>query len=116
MLKQENYLSYRPDFELEKQKIKDFLLTYVDKALKEEDRIHGKNKYMIDLQKIANKKSKILMIHKEDIDDYFSKDNSVYKSIITNTKRYLKILYDITEDIMPTRTTQSTSEVIFIII
>ena len=110
MLKQENYLSYRPDFELEKQKIKDFLLTYVDKALKEEDRIHGKNKYMIDLQKIANKKSKILMIHKEDI------DNSVYKSIITNTKRYLKILYDITEDIMPTRTTQSNSEVIFIII
>jgi DNA replicative helicase MCM subunit Mcm2 (Cdc46/Mcm family) len=94
--------------------MKDFLLNYVDKNLKEEDRIHGKFKYIIELQKIANKKSKLLTIHCEDIDDFFSKDNKIYKSIISNTKRYLKIFYDIAEEIMPTRTSQINSEVIFL--
>ena len=36
MLNKESYFSYRPDFEIEKSKMKDFLLNYVVKNLKEE--------------------------------------------------------------------------------
>jgi hypothetical protein len=110
MQKQNNSLKYKLDFELEKSRIKDFLINFTDKTIKEEDRIHGRIKYLIELQKIANKKQKILTINTEDLEDYFFKDEDFYKMILTNIKRYMKIFYDVTAEIMPSRTSQATIE------
>jgi hypothetical protein len=48
MNKLQNYLVYKPDFELERSKIENFLRTFVDKNIKP-DRIHDQRKYMIEL-------------------------------------------------------------------
>jgi hypothetical protein len=110
MQKQNTSFKNKLDFELEKSRIKDFLTNFSDKTIKEEDRIHGRLKYMIELQKIANKKQKILNVSTEDLEDYFSKDEDFYKIILTNIKRYLKMFYEVTAEIMPSRTTQASLE------
>lgn len=110
MQKSNNTTKNRLDFELDKSRIKDFLTNFTDKSIKEEDRIHGRHKYMIELQKISNKKQKILTISVEDLEEYFSKEEDLFNIIITNTKRYLKIFYEATSEIMPNRTIQVSLE------
>jgi DNA replicative helicase MCM subunit Mcm2 (Cdc46/Mcm family) len=112
MQKQEIYLNFQPDFDLEKTKILEFLKNFTDNS--REEKIHGRRKYMNELQKISNKQGKVLTIFKEDLEEYFHKDYNLYKSIITNTKRYLKILYEIVDDIMPTRSIQIMGDVFLI--
>ncbi len=48
MNRPQNYMYYKPDFELEKSKIENFLHTFVDKHIKA-DEIHDQRKYMIQL-------------------------------------------------------------------
>lgn len=48
MNKPQNYLYWKPDFELERSKIENFLRTFVDKNIKP-DMIHDQRKYMIEL-------------------------------------------------------------------
>lgn len=50
MNKPNSYLYFKPDYELEKSKIQNFLKTYVDRTI-EKDRVHDQRKYMIELVK-----------------------------------------------------------------
>ena len=52
MSKQPNYMNYKPDFELDRSKIENFLRTFVDKNLKFHD-LHDQRKYMIILVTIS---------------------------------------------------------------
>lgn len=52
MNKQQNYLYWKPDFELERSKIENFLRTFIDKSI-EPDRIHDQRKYMIGLVRLT---------------------------------------------------------------
>jgi hypothetical protein len=48
MNKQQNFLTFKPDYELERSKIENFLRTFVDKSIIP-DRLHDQRKYMIQL-------------------------------------------------------------------
>ena len=51
MNKQQNFLTFKPDYDLERSKIENFLRTFVDKNIKA-DRLHDQRKYMIQLVSI----------------------------------------------------------------
>jgi DNA replication licensing factor MCM7 len=110
MLTKEDYNVYKPDFELEKAKLSDFIQTFVDRNIKTEDELHGRKKYMIELQKIANQTSKLLRITVEDLDLFFQNDASFSDSIKLNTKRYLNLLYDVADKAMPKRTLKNSED------
>ena len=74
------------------------------------DDLHEKKKYMIELQKIANQTSKLLEIHLEDLEYYFSNEAWFFDLIKTNTKRYVNFLYEIIDKVMPRRTLKISSE------
>jgi hypothetical protein len=48
MNKPQNFMVFKPDYELERSKIENFLRTFVDKNIKK-DPIHDNRKYMIEL-------------------------------------------------------------------
>jgi hypothetical protein len=48
MNKPQNYMTWKPDFELERSKIENFLLSFVDRHV-ESHHIHDQRKYMIAL-------------------------------------------------------------------
>lgn len=48
MNKQQNFLTFKPDYDLEKSKIENFLRTFVDKNIRG-DPLHDQRKYMIQL-------------------------------------------------------------------
>ena len=45
---QSNYRFFKPNYELERTKIQNFVKTFIDKSI-ERDRIHDQRKYMIEL-------------------------------------------------------------------
>lgn len=49
MNKPQNYLFHKPDHELERSKIENFLRTFIDKSIKPHE-IHDQRKYMIELE------------------------------------------------------------------
>ena len=51
MSRPQNYLYFKPDFDLERSKIENFLKSFVDNHIKADD-IHDQRKYMIQLVKI----------------------------------------------------------------
>lgn len=108
----ENYKIFKPDYELHGTILKDFLLNFKDPNI-QNDLIHGKNKYMVQLQKIANHQSKILEIHLNDIETFVEKDFVVYHSLLRNTKRYIRILYEVVDTIMPKRSVELKDNVEF---
>ena len=108
----DKYNVFKPEFELHSSILKDFLLNFKDKTM-ENDIIHGKNKYMSLIQKISNHQSKVLEIHLDDLESFVEKDYVVYECLIKNTKRYIKILYDVVDTIMPKRSVELKDEVSF---
>ncbi len=48
MNKAQDYKYWKPDFELERSKIENFLTTFVDKTIPS-DRVHHQRKYMIQM-------------------------------------------------------------------
>jgi hypothetical protein len=48
MSKPNNFHYYKPDYELERSKLQNFLKTFVDRNI-ERDRVHDQRKYMIEL-------------------------------------------------------------------
>ena len=107
----DNYKVFKPEYDLHSSNLKDFLLNFKDKSI-DNDIIHGKNKYMSQLQKISNLQSKVLNIHLDDLESFVEKDFAVYESLIKNTKRYIKILYEVVDSIMPKRSIDLKDEVI----
>ena len=110
MLNKQDYNLYKPDFELQKSKLNEFFTQFTDKNIRHEDNIHGKKKYMIELQKIANQAIKTLEVHIEDLEYYLSSDPALFESIKSNTKRYLNFLYDIVDKILPRKTVKSSDD------
>lgn len=83
---------YLPDYDGEKARCVDFITTFQDPKLKA-DSIHGKLKYMIELQKIANKESVVINIELDDIKDFFSaaRDSHFVDRAVINTTRYVNL-------------------------
>ena len=110
MFNNQDYNIYKPDFELQRSKLTEFITSFTDKSITNEDELHGKKKYMIELQKIANQTIKILEIHIEDINHYFSNDALFFDCIKTNTKRYINFLYEVIDKVMPRKNVKFSSE------
>jgi DNA replicative helicase MCM subunit Mcm2 (Cdc46/Mcm family) len=106
----ESYKLFKPDFDFHLTILKDFLLNYKDYS-QEDDKIHGKHKYMAQLQRIANNQAKSLEIHLNDLETFVEKDFAVYQGVLKCTKRYMKLLYDVVDTIMPKRSVESKDDV-----
>lgn len=110
MYSKQEYNISKLDLELHKAKLTEFITTYIDKNIRTDDNIHGKNKYMIELQKIANQTLKVIEIHIEDLEHHFSNDSGFFELLRSNTKRYINILYDVIDKVMPRKTVKSLEE------
>lgn len=73
-------------------KCRDFISQYEDSTIRNDqaDPIHGKHKYMIKLQSIANRSMKIIEIDMSDLSEHFSqtRDSAFVERIRTNSVRY----------------------------
>lgn len=96
---------YLPDYEAEKSRCVDFITTFEDPAL-EEDNVHHKLKYMRLLQAVANKESQIIQISVEDIKSHFTaaKDKGFVDRTMVNTHRYVSLLSEVIDEHMPAPT------------
>ncbi|XP_014254336.1 DNA replication licensing factor Mcm7 [Cimex lectularius] len=82
-----------------KDKLKEFLITFA--ATDEEGGTFFK--YANQLTKLANREQTTLTV---ELDDIFEFDNSLVEPIIENAKRYINILADIVQDLLPDYKTQ----------
>eukprot|EP01038_Epipyxis_sp_PR26KG_P009258 gene9258-12473_t len=62
--------------------------------------IRENNKYLEELQAIANRQSKLLQIEMDDIQD-FVQDDEFVRSVQTNTIRYVRYFEEVVQSIMP---------------
>ena len=58
------------------------------------------------MQKVANKESNSIEVLIEDLSHHFSNNPELIERIKRNTKRYITILYQIIDELMPERTTE----------
>ena len=105
-----NYLTFQPHFEEEKVNLSSFLKSFESMDI-DKDKIYGRHKYMIEIQKIANRELNTLEILTEDLESFFTKEGkeeeiALYNSILQNTKRYISLFSDVIEEIMPNPTKQ----------
>ena len=105
-----NYLTFNPDFDQEKVNLAAFLKSFESMDI-DKDKIYGRHKYMIEIQKIANRELKTIEILTEDLESFFTKEGkeeeiSLFNSILQNTKRYISLFSDVIEEIMPNPTKQ----------
>jgi len=88
---------YMPDYEAEKgiytltithyiAKCVEFITSYTDASLPE-DPIHGKHKYLIKMQRVANKEEQVINIELTDVQEYFNtaRDSAFVDRIRVNT-------------------------------
>ena len=70
----------------------EFITTYQDPKL-QPDAIHGKIKYMIEMQRVANRESKLILISLDDVRDFFSaaRDSGFIDRVLHNTARYVDL-------------------------
>ena len=103
--KGESYTIFDPNYEVEKRKIESFLNEFKSNE-EETDKKYGKKKYMILLQKIANREVSIIEIYTEDLESYFSSQNNsddlvLLDCILNNTKTYVNLFKEAVDDLMP---------------
>jgi len=103
--KGESYTVFNPQYDVEKRKIESFLKEFKSND-EEVDKKYGKKKYMILMQKIANRELSILEIYTEDLESYFTSQNkpediALLDCIIYNTKTYINLFKDAVDDLMP---------------
>ena len=103
--KGESYTVFDPKYDVEKRKIESFLKEF-NANTDETDKKYGKKKYMIQMQKIANRELTILEILTEDLESYFSSQNKqddliLLDSIFNNTKTYINLFKEAVDDLMP---------------
>ena len=103
--KGETYSVFKPDYDVEKRKIESFLKEFKSND-EENDKKYGKKKYMIQMQKIANRELLILEIYTEDLESYFtnqnkSEDMTLLDCILNNTKTYINLFKEAVDDLMP---------------
>ena len=97
--------TYIPDYETEIAKCTDFITTFQDPSItrQNEDPIHGKLKYMTQLQRVANRQAEIIQIELEDIREFFdsAKDQAFVERVRINTHRYVTLFSKIIDQHMP---------------
>ena len=103
--KGESYTVFDPKYDVEKRKIESFLKEFTSNT-DETDKKYGKKRYMIQMQKIANRELSILEILSEDLEAYFSSQNKqddllLLDSIFNNTKTYVNLFKEAVDDLMP---------------
>ena len=103
--KGESYTVFDPKYDVEKRKIESFLKEFSANT-DEIDKKYGKKRYMIQMQKIANRELTILEILSEDLESYFSSQNKqddlmLLDSIFNNTKTYVNLFKEAVDDLMP---------------
>ena len=103
--KGESYTVFDPKYDVEKRKIESFLKEFTSNT-DETDKKYGKKRYMIQMQKIANRELTILEILSEDLESYFSSQNKqddllLLDSIFNNTKTYINLFKEAVDDLMP---------------
>jgi len=101
-------------------KCQEFISTFQDPTISRanEDPIHGKLKYMIQLQKIANREKRtdtktecvhnILEISLQDLKEFFDsvRDMGFVERVRINTSRYISIFSQVIDSVMPQPTRQ----------
>jgi len=108
--KGESYTVFNPQYDVEKRKIESFLREFKSND-DEVDKKYGKKKYMILMQKIANRELTILEIYTEDLESYFTSQNksddlALLDCIFNNTKTYINLFKDAVDDLMPNSSKQ----------
>ena len=103
--KGESYTVFDPKYDVEKRKLESFLKEF-NANTDETDKKYSKKRYMIQMQKIANREISILEILIEDLESYFSSQNKqddllLLDSILNNTKTYVNLFKDAVDDLMP---------------
>ena len=103
--KGESYTIFSPNYDSEKRKIETFLKEFKSND-EEMDKKYGKKKYMIQMQKIANRELSILEIYTEDLEAYFTNQNKqedliLLDCILNNTKTYINLFKESVDDLMP---------------
>jgi hypothetical protein len=83
---------YFPDYDAEKGKCFDFLSTFEDPSM-DADPIHNKLKYMVAMQKLANREAKTIDVEVEDLESHFDnpKERHFVLRIQQNTNRYINL-------------------------
>ncbi|CAI2386841.1 unnamed protein product [Moneuplotes crassus] len=94
---------YRPNYEDEATKCEDFICQFEDPGL-EEDATHGKAKYLIQMQSIANNRGKVIKIEVGDLEQHFRGDPAFVQRVTRNTKRYISLFSQAIDKLMPKRT------------
>ena len=91
------------NFKDEEKIIEEFLRDFGSDSYKQLYNQHGKKKYLSEIQKIVDKKSDILEIHLEDLEDFFSNRGQKFKNFIkgikTNNKRYLELFTKVSNNL-----------------
>ena len=102
---------YRPEFNLEKRRINDFLTKYESNEVN--DKYHGSLKYMVQMQNVANREAKLISISLEDLESFFGEKNNsknpeqskrdlnLLNLIKRNTKRYIALFSEEIDKVMP---------------
>ena len=86
-------------------KATEFITQFQDATISNanEDPIHGKLKYMTQLQKVANRESLEIEIELEDLREFFdsARDHGFVERIRTNTARYMSLFSETIDKHMP---------------
>ena len=103
--KGESYTVFDPKYDVEKRKLESFLKEFNANS-DENDKKYGKKRYMIQMQKVANREQTIIEILAEDLESYFSSQNKqddllLLDSIFNNTKTYVNLFKEAVDDLMP---------------
>lgn len=79
-------------------KCTEFITSYTDASIKE-DPIHGKHKYLIQIQRIANKEDQVINIELSDVQEHFNtaRDSHFVDRIRVNTQRYVSLFSQVVD-------------------
>lgn len=102
---------FDPKYDEQKGKMLEFLSQFEDQYIPE-DPVHGRKKYLIQLQRIPNGQSNIIEIHLEDLEEFFHSESEevLLDHIKRNTLRYVSLLSDAADALMPERNVPLTLE------
>ena len=109
--KGQTYTKFDPDYDITKRKFESFLKEFKSNE-GENDKRYGDKKYMILMEKVANREISIINILMEDLESYFG--STIYKQedlelldgIKNNTKTYINLFKEAVDNLMPNSSKQ----------
>ena len=86
------------NYDVEREWLRKFIENFTDSEL--EDPIFGAKKYMIEIQKVYDRVKKVVEVHLEDLEEFFS--DAQYRDFVervkSNTKRYREMISEVTSE------------------